>query len=122
MSRRLLPALCLLAAAAAAAAPRLDGFGAWSTYTVTEGLARNWAYSLAQTPDGALWVSSGILNRFDGRTFEHLPYGGTLLADRRGNLWIGTDEPALYHSRDGRRFDRLGPEQGLPDARVHCLY
>jgi signal transduction histidine kinase/ligand-binding sensor domain-containing protein len=125
-SRRILSsalglAVCLLAAGASAG-PTQQGFGAWTTYTVTEGLARNWAYSLAQTPSGDLWISSGILNRFDGRSFEHLPYGGVLLVDRHGTLWAGTDEPALYSSRDGRHFERFGPEQGLPAARIHALF
>jgi ligand-binding sensor domain-containing protein len=74
---------------------------AHSAWTIREGFFKVPIQSIAQTPDGYLWLAtkSGLL-RFDGvRTVpwqppagEHLPGGSIrgLLTARDGRLWIGT--------------------------------
>ena len=71
-------------------------------WTIREGFFKSKALSIAQTPDGYLWVGtdSGLV-RFDGvRTVEWQPPAGehipssfirSLLAGRDGTLWIGTN-------------------------------
>lgn len=81
-------------------------------WTREQGLPQNTVESIAQTPDGYLWVGTQQgLARFDGVLFtvfrardtEGLPDDmiSTLLADRQGTLWIGTDK-GLSSRRDGR--------------------
>ena len=85
---------------------------AHKAWTLREGFFRNVAYSIAQTPDGYLWLGtdSGLL-RFDGvRTVKWEPPAGgslpsgfirSLLAARDGTLWIGADG-GLVSWKDGR--------------------
>ena len=81
-------------------------------WTVREGFFKGSTTSIAQTPDGYLWLGTefGLL-RFDGVRFvswqpptgQHLPRGRirTLLSARDGRLWIGTDE-GLASLKDGK--------------------
>lgn len=76
---------------------------AHTAWKVREGFAKGTITSIAQTPDGYLWLGPefGLL-RFDGVRVvpwqppvgEHLPnsYIRSLLAARDGALWIGTAE------------------------------
>ncbi|HLN03669.1 MAG TPA: two-component regulator propeller domain-containing protein [Bryobacteraceae bacterium] len=97
--------LCLLAAMcpyASALNPDLDiSQYAHAAWTVREGFFKGAIYTIAQTPDGYLWLGTEFgLFRFDGvrsvpwepPAGQHLP--GTdmyaLLAARDGALWIGT--------------------------------
>jgi len=76
---------------------------AHTTWRVREGIFKGIIYTIAQTPDGYLWLGTefGLL-RFDGvRAFlwqppmgEQLPSGTIrrLLAARDGTLWIGTTQ------------------------------
>ena len=83
------------------------------------GLPDSSVTSIAQTPDGYLWVGTyhGGLARFDGARFVNFNPGNTpelrssriqrLLADSQGTLWVGTLVGALSSYRDGRfRFER----------------
>src|SRR4051794_1601051 len=65
------------------------------------GLPQNSVLSIAQTPDGFLWLGTEEgLARFDGLAFRvfdtrntpelHSQEISALLADREGRLWIGT--------------------------------
>ena len=85
---------------------------AHTAWTVRDGFFKGVIYSIAQTPDGYLWLGTefGLL-RFDGvrsvpwqpPAGEHLPssYIRSLLAARDGRLWIGTDE-GLASWKDGK--------------------
>jgi signal transduction histidine kinase/ligand-binding sensor domain-containing protein len=85
---------------------------AHNAWTIREGFFKGPIESIAQTPDGYLWLAteSGLL-RFDGvRTVrwqppagEHLPGGSirSLLAARDGRLWIGTAQ-GLASWKDGK--------------------
>lgn len=74
---------------------------AHTAWRIREGFSKGFIYSIAQTPDGYLWLGTedGLL-RFDGvrnarwqpSAGEHLPNNQIvrLLVTRDGRLWIGT--------------------------------
>ena len=89
---------------------------AHTAWTVRDGFFKGVITSIAQTPDGYLWLGTefGLL-RFDGvrsvpwqpPAGEHLPGSNirSLLAARDGRLWIGTDQgPGKL---EGRQADSL---------------
>jgi ligand-binding sensor domain-containing protein len=70
-------------------------------WTTENGLPQNSVLSIAQTPDGYLWLGTELgLVRFDGVRFTTFDKRNVpelqsdevdaLLADHRGDLWIGT--------------------------------
>src|SRR5262245_61209697 len=84
---------------------------AHAIWRTRDGFANGPISSIAQTPDGYLWLGTELgLLRFDGvRTVEwHAPAGEslpgrvvrTLLASRDGTLWIGTSD-GLASWKDG---------------------
>src|SRR5881396_507873 len=70
------------------------------------------AYSMAQTPDGYVWIATlNGLFRFDGVRFTLFDttsgvvkqdYMWVLFVDRDGALWIGTYGGGLTRYKDGR--------------------
>lgn len=80
-----------------------------------EGLPQSWVVSLAQTPDGYLWLSTleGVV-RFDGVRF--LPVRrpdsgrassnrmGPLLLRRDGSLWVASENAGLFRVAGTTRF------------------
>src|SRR5271170_1719068 len=75
---------------------------AHTAWKIREGFSRGAIYSIAQTPDGYLWLGTGFgLLRFDGvrnvpwqpPQGQHLPPGTIrrLLVAHDGTLWIGAD-------------------------------
>jgi signal transduction histidine kinase/ligand-binding sensor domain-containing protein len=100
---------------------------AHKAWTIREGFFKSKVLSIAQTPDGYLWIGtdSGLV-RFDGVRVvewqppagEHLPssFIRTLLAGRDGTLWIGTNR-GLASWKAGRltHYPGLGPRD------VHSL-
>jgi signal transduction histidine kinase/ligand-binding sensor domain-containing protein len=133
--------LLALAAAAralgAAAVPEVGAVaeaGAAADYVLevrdTEsGLSHSSVTSLAQTPDGYLWIGTlnGGLARFDGVRFVSFHPGNTpalksfeiqkLLVDQQGTLWIGLVEGTLLSYRNGafqlERQDTQTPQSWL---------
>jgi ligand-binding sensor domain-containing protein/signal transduction histidine kinase len=122
--RQLLVLLCLgLASLAARAAsdvpwsiPQFSG----RVWHVEHGLPRNIVQSIAQTPDGYLWIGTQSgLARFDGEQFEwvELPssnassqqYINDLCVTRDGELWIATGGRGLFAYKNGKL------EQHLPN-------
>jgi len=100
-------------ACASALDPSLDiSQYAHTAWKVREGFTKGTINSIAQTPDGYLWLGTqfGLL-RFDGvravpwqpPVGEHLPssYIHGLLAARDGTLWIGTFK-GLASWKDGK--------------------
>ncbi|HEX4772494.1 MAG TPA: two-component regulator propeller domain-containing protein [Bryobacteraceae bacterium] len=82
------------------------------TWGSDTGLSESSVMSIAQTPDGYLWVGTeGGLYRFDGTTFTRFDKQNTralrtnvitaLLVDRRGVLWIGTAGKGVVWLVDG---------------------
>lgn len=78
------------------------------------GLPQSTVTSIAQTPDGYLWIGTllGGLARFDGERFVTFHPGNTpelpsieihqLLVDPHGTLWIGVVEGAIISRRNGQ--------------------
>src|SRR5215472_15715170 len=76
---------------------------AHASWKVSDGFPKGLSHSIAQTPDGYLWLATefGLL-RFDGvRHVEWTPPSGeqlpssdirNLLVTRDGTLWIGTNK------------------------------
>lgn len=81
-----------------------------STWSTDQGLPQNFVTSLAQTPDGFIWV--GTLNglaRFDGLHFKTFDKDGppqlqekivNLVIDRRGGIWIATISRLFHYSHN----------------------
>jgi ligand-binding sensor domain-containing protein/signal transduction histidine kinase len=85
---------------------------AHTSWKVREGFTKGVLSSVAQTPDGYLWLGTDLgLLRFDGiRSVPFHPPAGqnlpsndiwSLVAARDGTLWIGTDK-GLASFKDGR--------------------
>lgn len=124
-----------LAASVRAATPAATN--AVSPYLVTRwttenGLPQNSVTSLAQTPDGYLWVGTfGGLARFDGVKFTIFNSANTpalpnnritaLHVGRDGSLWIGAESGVITRLRQGQfsLFTRLQPSaRGALQIRV----
>ena len=102
------------------------------TWTTDDGLPQNTIHAIAQTPDGYLWVSTQEgLARFDGHTFTLFSKKNTsafsnndilsLLVDRTGALWIGTNGGGLLRYRD-HHFDTFTTADGLVSNHIGSLY
>ena len=93
----------------------------YQSWQTEDGLPDNVVKSIAQTPDGYLWLSTprGLV-RFDGFQFttftpHNLPGLANsqihkLFVDRGGTLWLGAGTSNLNYLRDGKcfRFNRDG--------------
>ncbi|MGQ9632929.1 MAG: sensor histidine kinase [Bryobacteraceae bacterium] len=97
-----------------------------------DGLPQARVQSLAQTPDGYLWVgTSGGLARFDGVRFTVFNRSNTpalrddsilaLCTGKDGSLWIGTEGGGLVQMKGGA-FRSFGPEEGLTNRFVRALH
>jgi signal transduction histidine kinase/ligand-binding sensor domain-containing protein len=86
-------------------------------WTVEDGLPQNTVTSLAQTPDGYLWIGTfGGLVRFDGSRFEVFDLTTTpelwsnrinaLCTDARGRLWIAAGDLIIYEEGSFRSAGR----------------
>jgi ligand-binding sensor domain-containing protein/signal transduction histidine kinase len=121
--------LCLLWALAAVAATNPPAvwerlvIRAWGTGA---GLPQNTVNTIAQTPDGYLWLGTRDgLARFDGVRFTAFGLSDglqsveiqTLYVDRRGTLWIGTSGGGLSRLVEGRIENLTLPHQlAVPDS------
>jgi signal transduction histidine kinase/ligand-binding sensor domain-containing protein len=117
-------------------AEALDPVKAMSQYRhevwrTREGLPQSSAEALVQTRDGYVWIGTQEgLARFDGARFVVFDKASTpelkhnriltLLEDRRGRLWIGTEGGGLTVLEEGR-FRTFGRTDGLSDDIVRAL-
>ncbi|MBK8598034.1 MAG: hypothetical protein IPN83_21145 [Holophagales bacterium] len=96
-----------------------------------EGLPQSSAEALVQTRDGYVWIGTQEgLARFDGVRFVVFDKASTpelrhnriltLLEDRRGRLWIGTEGGGLTVREEGR-FRTYGRTDGLAGEIVRAL-
>ena len=120
-------AIILLASCAGASAldPSLDvSQYAHTAWRIREGFTKGTIFSIAQTPDGYLWLGTEFgLVRFDGaRAVPWSPPAGerlpstwiqALLVARNGTLWIGT-EKGLASWKDGHLT-------GYPEVAGHVI-
>jgi len=74
-----------------------DGARSWKNYTTSEGLAGNIVYSIAQSPDGAVWFGTNKgVTRFDGENWKTYSRGlasqhvYAIATQRNGDVWVGT--------------------------------
>lgn len=85
-------------------------------WSADDGLPHDSVRSLAQSPDGFLWVGTQSgLARFDGIGFETVLESEqveSLAFDRQGILWIGTYGGGLLR-HEGGRLRHFGREDGL---------
>lgn len=97
----------------------------FDSWTSGSGLPQNSVYSILQTTDGYLWITTfdGLV-RYDGvrfKVFNKINSKGIssnrftkLFEDRDKNLWICTEDGGLTRYRDGV-FTSFTTEDGLPD-------
>src|SRR5271166_3383072 len=120
--------LLMSSACAFALDPSLDvSQYAHTAWKVREGFTKGTIFSIAQTPDGYLWLGTESgLARFDGvqavpwqpPNGEQLPsnFIQDLLVARDGTLWIGTDK-GLASWKDGK----FSQYPGVADYRIYSL-
>ena len=111
----------------------------YRVWTTEDGLPQGSAQAIAQTPDGYIWIATldGLV-RFDGvrmtvfskSTVPEMRSNRclSLLVDRRGTLWVGTEDGGVLQMAGGRfrPFDRSsGLTSGMvlrltedPDGRI----
>ncbi len=97
----------------------------FDTWTSDNGLPQNSIYSILQTSEGYLWITTldGLV-RYDGvrfRVFNKINSTGIrsnrftkLFEDREKNLWICTEDGGLTRYHNGK-FTTYTTEDGLPD-------
>jgi signal transduction histidine kinase/ligand-binding sensor domain-containing protein len=102
----------------------------WTPY---EGLPQSRVLSIAQTPDGFLWVSTqlGWLARFDGIDFDHFNPTNTpalvspeiqkLMVDDKGVLWAADIDGLLLSYSNGNFTNWTGEKPGYPKRVVNWL-
>ena len=89
------------------------------TWEVDDGLPNNSIWSIAQTPDGYLWLATGSgLASFDGTRFTSFPKNASpglasnrmvsVFVARDGALWIGLERGGVAR-RIGGRFEAIAP-------------
>ena len=99
------------------------------TWSVSDGLPSAWVRTLAQTPDGYLWIGTqaGLVRHGGGdlqplppeRTFEQAGDVVQLAVGADGRLWLTPDRGAPVCLRDGVYEDCFPAGQALPaDTRV----
>jgi ligand-binding sensor domain-containing protein/signal transduction histidine kinase/CheY-like chemotaxis protein len=97
-------------------------------FSVEEGLAQSFIYSICQDDFGFLWIGTfgGGVDRFDGRDFINFNMNNGLndnvvnciLKDEDGNLWFGTDNGLskyLYREQTFLHYNRI---HGLNHDRI----
>src|SRR5687768_4991600 len=100
-------------------------------FEARDGMPISLANSLAQTPDGFLWVGGEEgLSRFDGATFRTFDRRNTptlganafsaLAVDSTGGLWAGMRDRGLVRLIDGE-LQRVAWTADGPDVQVRAL-
>ena len=100
--------------------------GTWTRFTTKDGLLNNHLDSIAEAPDGSIWIAYGetigivrLLYRAKSLQLEHFSERNglksdsvaALATDRRGWLWAGSNEGVdVFNGRSWRHF---GQAQGL---------
>jgi ligand-binding sensor domain-containing protein/AraC-like DNA-binding protein len=104
-------------------------------WNISGGLPSNLIHSIAQTPDGYLWIATNKgLVRFDGLKFsilrfakkEEIASGQTavpeaLYLDNSGKLWIGSSLGLTAYDCETRQFNTFTPAHGLTRGTIRRL-
>jgi len=98
--------------------------------TLAAGLSSTIVYSVSQTLDGSIWMATqdGLGRLQDGQINLYKTGQGlsnnvalALLADSKGDLWVGTGQGALDHFQDGK-FHTYTTQQGLTGSAISSFY
>jgi signal transduction histidine kinase/ligand-binding sensor domain-containing protein/CheY-like chemotaxis protein len=100
-----------------------------TVYTSLEGLPQNSIFSIAQTPDGFVWLATNAgIARFDGIDFDVFNRETTpdlisdnskfLLVDRRGILWIAMSQDGIMCYKNGIFENKYTQSDGLMSNNV----
>jgi signal transduction histidine kinase/ligand-binding sensor domain-containing protein/CheY-like chemotaxis protein/HPt (histidine-containing phosphotransfer) domain-containing protein len=96
---------------------------------IPEGLQGNVTWSITPRAAGGVWVGTDAgVSRYVGSTFGHItsPHGfetvrvRSLLEDRNGVLWVGTDGAGIY-ARDGNHVTVFNRHNGLSGNSVKAI-
>jgi ligand-binding sensor domain-containing protein/AraC-like DNA-binding protein len=104
-------------------------------WNISGGLPSNLIHSIAQTPDGYLWIATNKgLVRFDGLKFsivrfareEEIANGQTavpeaLYTDKGGKLWIGSSMGLTSYNYKTRQFNTFTTTHGLARGTIRRL-
>jgi signal transduction histidine kinase/ligand-binding sensor domain-containing protein len=111
--------------------PEVSAQYRFDSWTTENGLPHKAVHALLQTRDGYLWLATtdGLV-RFDGLQFTIFDTTGgrgfksnrcwSLFEDRRGDLWVGTEDTGVMRYRDGR-FTTYTTADGLPQNSVRMI-
>jgi ligand-binding sensor domain-containing protein/signal transduction histidine kinase len=100
-----------------------------ASFGETEGLDGSSAWTIIPRARGGIWIGTDAgLSAYDGKSFQHIaaPTGfdkvrvRSLLEDRQGNLWVGTDGAGVY-SRNGDRVTIFDRRNGLSGTSVKSI-
>jgi ligand-binding sensor domain-containing protein/signal transduction histidine kinase len=95
----------------------------------TEGLQGSSAWTIIPRASGGIWVGTDAgLSTYNGKSFQHIatPPGfdkvrvRSLLEDRKGTLWVGTDGAGVY-SLDGDHVTTFDRRNGLSGMSVKAI-
>ncbi len=102
---------------------------------ISEGIPSNTINSIAQTPDGYLWIATekGLV-RFDGLKFSTIDFvegkeskslettvPQALLVDRQGTLWIGGPGMLTSYQYQTRRLKTYTTAHGITPDSIRCI-
>jgi ligand-binding sensor domain-containing protein/AraC-like DNA-binding protein len=104
-------------------------------WEIAEGIPFNTVLSIAQTPDGYLWLATykGLV-RFDGMKFLTIPFTNKgeieslentipeiLFVDKEGNLWIGSSAGLTLYQHQTSQFKTYTPADGITKDRIRTI-
>ncbi|MFH1569707.1 MAG: two-component regulator propeller domain-containing protein, partial [Gemmatimonadota bacterium] len=92
--------------------------------TVAAGAAGAAVSSMAEGPDGTLWLAGAGVSRFDGREWTRLPvqedaWVNAIAVTPEGDLWLATTRGVQRW--DGERMETFSPEDGVADTWVNAV-
>ncbi len=103
-------------------------------WTISDGLPSNLIHSIAQTPDGYLWIATNKgLVRFDGIVFTKIPFaaraekssGQNALPEalyfENNTLWIGSSAGLTAYHYQSRQFKTYTAADGLTAGRIRRI-
>jgi signal transduction histidine kinase/ligand-binding sensor domain-containing protein len=101
----------------------------WRRYRIPRHFARPYVSALAEEPDGTVWAGSVSEGLFQFKAGKLTPFNAStglsdnlvesLLVDREGKLWVGTD--AALNRRGRRNLAAFGQNEGLGYGAVQGL-
>lgn len=100
--------------------------GAWENYGYTNGLWNSYVWSIAENPQGVLFVgtwAAGLYMRDDGRFkfapgMENQMVRIPALRSRDGSLWAGTENGLLHYQNGQTNWFTLAGGKPLRDVRT----